>query len=512
MNVLLVNPNYGVQLIQGSVPLGLLSIATFLKERGFHVRLYDRNTEKVPLEEVLAAFSPHAAGVSVTTAQHLGDAVAISSQLRALEVPMVWGGNMASGIPELILREGSADYVVEGEGEITFCELLEAIEAKQGIAQIKGIVYLDASGCVCHTPDREFADLADLPIIDWSFIDPNKHFASHMHCKKMMHLYYSKGCPGRCAFCANEEFHRCTYRKRPNGYVISEIKELAEKYGMDGVSFADESFGMHKGDLYDLCGRLRALNLDIVWSCQTRLGHLKREDLQCMFDSGCRRIYYGVESGSPGMLERIHKPIDLSKIDREIRDCREIGISVISGFIIGFPDETEEELRDTVRLMLRLNTNQHQVTMFLPAPGSEFYRYLVEQGRLTQFQTLRTLVESKHATTYGSFANYSNVPARDLQVIQSFFQWRRLFGRYYEKSVPKGTQKNAPTYATALHTVLSSLSSVWKQGFFSTCRDMLSLIKIAFSVAWFTFAFPGVRKKYGLYMKNRRKSAKEHRS
>jgi len=497
MNVLLVNPSYGIQAYPATVSLGLLSIASFLKERGVHVRLYDRNVEKTSLEKVMQAFAPDAVGVSVITMVHIDDAAAVSRRVRARGIPVVWGGHMASIVPEMVLREGCADYVAVGEGEITFYELLQAIEAKRGIEQVNGIVCLDAAGHVQRTPERAFANLVDFSVIDWSFIDPENYFASHFCCKKMIHLYGSKGCPERCAFCFNEGFHHCKYRRRPNEYVIREIQALAAEHDFDGVYFIDESFGMHKGEMYDLCDRLRALNLGIVWGCQTRLGHLTLEDLQYMYDSGLRWMFFGVESGSPEMIERIHKKIDLTKIDREFRECKEIGISATCGIIIGYPDETEEQLRQTVQLMLRLDTALFQISTFIPIPGSELYNELVENGRLAPFQTLREWSGYGAATIHGVVANYSNVPTRDLHVIQGFFQWQRFFST-------NGIAKNTKAYKV----VLASIRSEGKRGFLYMCRDVLVSAKIFLTVVWYTFAYPGVRKKYGLtLLRNRKRRA-----
>jgi len=498
MNVLLVHPNCGFQPLPQSVPLGLMSIATYLKQRGCHVRVYDRNVEKLSLDKVVRAFRPDVVGVAVISMTHIHDGVAVSRRLRDDGIPVIWGGHMVSLIPDMILREGSADYAVLGEGEVTFYELIQAIQAKWEPAQcrqIKGIVYLDESGQARRTPEREFADLADFPVIDWSFINPQKYFAPRLGCKKTMYLYCSKGCPGRCAFCFNEGYHHRICRRRPNEYVIREIKELSTKYGLDGVTFADEMFGLNKKELYDLCGRLRDLEPGIVWGCETKLGHMNREDLQMMYDSGCRWIYFGVESGSPEMQERIHKGINLATIDRDIQNCREIGISSHCGIIVGFPDETEAQIRDSVRLMLRLNANLTQATIYYPIPGTEFCNYLVDSGRLTLPQTLWEW--GCFSPQAGMFANFPSVPTRDLRVIQSFFYWRS----FSQKNFPKG----AARYEFALNTIVASLRHIIRQGFLNMFRYIFSSAKVFSTVAWYAHAYPDIRKKYGLYAKETRK-------
>ena len=391
---------------------------------------------------------------------------------------------MAFAVPEMLLLEGAADYVVLGEGEITFHELLQAIEHKRDVAQIKGLCYLDEAGCVCRTPDREFADLADFPIIDWSLVDPRKYFSSVAFGKRRITLYSSKGCPKRCAFCSNESFHRRTYRKRPNEYVVSEIESL-KQYGLDNVHFCDEMFGVNKRDLYDLCDKLR--NLNISWSCQTGLCHLSREDLQHMYDAGCRWISFGVESGSPEMLKRMRKGINLEDINRDFQNCKEIGIMTAANAIFGLPDETEEQLRETVRLMLRIDASFCQVALFVPIPCTEFYDDLAKEGRLRLPETLR---EWGRYSILKDVVNYSQVPTKELYVLYCFFMWRSLF----RKDTSKGTRP----YGFVLSVAASARKMMLQHGLFGMFRYAFPLVGLFFTAAWYRFAYPGILRKYGL--------------
>jgi len=488
MKILLIHPNGGFRPSQPFTPLGMLSIATYLKQRGHQVRVYDRDVEKTPLKKVIQAFQPDVVGVSAISKRSVNDGIDVSRKFRGDGIPVVWGGHMATIAPELVLEEGVADYVVLREGEVSFYELLRAIELGGDVSQVKGIVYKDETGSVCRTPEREFANLADFPATDWSLVDPRKYFSPNIRCEKLTFVYCSKGCPGNCAFCYNKGFHRCQYRKRPNEIVVSEIRELAAKYGMDGVEFADELFGANKKELCDLCDRLRDLRL--VWGFQTRAGHLTREHYQYMYDAGCRWAFFGVESGSPDMLKRIHKDwINLETIDRDFQYCREIGISTYCAIIIGFPDETEDQLRDTVRLMLRLNADLYPVSMYYPNPGSEFYHELVERGRVSPMTTLRQ--KGNFFPTIGTHANYSNVPTRDLYVIQSFFNWRNFFHKDFTKDEVR--------YKFVRKSIVTSFNNMRKQGFFQMWYYVFSSARLFGATAWFRYAYPGVRKKYGLY-------------
>ena len=472
-------------------PLGLLSIASYLKERGYNVRLYDRCVERISLEAVIADFRPDAAGVTMLYTQSVHDGIEVSAFLQKKRIPVVWGGGMASALPEMVLREGNADYVVFSEGEISFHELLQAIEKKGSVEHIKGIAYLDESGVLRRTPEREFADLADFPVIDWSFVDPARYFEKHLDGSRMMWVYRSKGCPGKCTFCVNKRFNHSIYRRRPTEYVTSEIRELATRYGADTFGFSDETFCVRKDDLRSFCDSLRNLKLDFTWGCLTRIG-LDGGDLQYMYDSGCRWIFVGMESGSPEMLRRIHKNMDFNKIDEFFQSCREIGIRSLGSYIIGFPDETEEQLRDTVNMMLRNDASVYHMNIFTALPGTESLDYVVENGLLDPPKTLKEWGDYSLMTEI--MPRYSKVPEREFYVIQSFFFWRSFFSRT--------STAGRPSFDFALNLIRGTLGIIFRQNVFHVINGIFQASRRFFRVAWYNFAYPGIRKKYNLYKKN----------
>jgi len=493
MNVLLVKPSCGCESQVKSAPLGLLSIASYLKERGCCVHIYDRIMEKRSPEEAARAFWPDAVGVSVASTADVHDGVKVSRWFRKKGIPVIWGGQFASLVPEMVLKEGRADYVVMEEGEITFHELLRAIETKSGLAEVEGIAYLGQSGAVCRTPAREFADLADFPAIDWSLINPAEYFFpdTETGSEKMLCLYSSKGCPGHCAFCYNRLFHHSKHRKRPSGQVLAEMKELAEQYGMDGVYFVDDDmFGGNKSDLRDFCEQLRSLGLNVVWRCFANIGRLSSEDFRLMYEAGCRKIFCGLESGSPETLKCMRKTLNIATLENDVRSCHEAGIWTECSFVLGFPGETEGQLRDTVRLLLRLEPNltKFQILMYFPVPGTEKYIQLVEAGRLTPPRTLREW--GRHGAQEDMFDNFSDVPTRDLRVVQAHFYWK-MFTR-------KTNETGAARRKAVRRAFISLLRKISRQNFFNMFKFTLSSAKLFLTIAWYSHAYPGVRRKYGI--------------
>ncbi|MCL2194869.1 MAG: B12-binding domain-containing radical SAM protein [Oscillospiraceae bacterium] len=490
MKILLVCPNGGFYGMYQDWPMGLLAIASYLKQFGHEIRIYDRNVETVSLRRVVREFKPQISGVSVFTTNCVKDGLKVSAALKNMGIPVVWGGYVATIAPELVIAEHAADYVVINEGEVTFHELLQALERGWSLAEINGLAYRDASGQVHRTEPREFANLAKFQPTDWSLIRPQRYLSPFFCCNKLGHLYCSKGCPARCTFCMNESYHKCQYRKRPNEHVVQEIAYLAREHGMDGVRFADELFGANKAELYDLCDRIRALNLKVFsWGCQTRLGHFNREDLQHMHNAGCRWIFFGVESGCPDMQKRINKRIDLTKVVEQFEMCKEIGISVFCNFIIGFPDETKEQIKKSVQLAQRLESSWCSFVIFFPSCDSALERELIQRGQLQPLQSLRQL-SSKRMVYQGVSNNYSQVPTRDLLVVQSHFMWKSFFA--------KGDSAGMSRYSIATKSIKTMLRMMFSKGLLSLFGQVFTAARTFFGFAWYRFAYPKIRREYGL--------------
>ena len=346
MNVLLINPKTSGYTRSVTVPLGLLSIASYLSSCGNKVRLYDRTVEKENIKKTEERFHPDIVGVSLISYKSFSDALAVSEFFKGKGVPVIWGGPLASELPEAVLKNPCVDAVSIGEGEQTWYELVEAYRSGQkDLSTISGLALRAPDGSCCKTAERDFLDLGTLPDLDWRFIDVEKYFQTSYGCRKMLYLYAAKGCPHSCTFCYNKDFHRCTYRKRPLDAVLREIRYLVENHGMDGVYFADELWCRNVREMHETCDSLKSLNLPFVWGGQTRIGLFNEEDFAYMHDAGCRWIFFGVESGSPAILEKMNKRIAYGKIEQTFADCKKAGIVAIGSFIIGFPGETEEDVR-----------------------------------------------------------------------------------------------------------------------------------------------------------------------
>lgn len=488
MNVLFVNPMTSKYTRSVSTPLGLLSIATFLKSKGHTVKIYDRSVDKTGLETVISTFCPDVAGISLVSYKSIKDALAVAGEFKKNGLPVIFGGPLASELVEMTLDYDCVDVVSIGEGEYTWLELVDFYDGKiSGLEEIQGIAFKTRNGRVVRTEPRAFINLGVLPALDWSLINVPEYFQQSYGCKKMLYLYAAKGCPFSCAFCYNKEFHHCSYRKRPLEILLEEIRTLVTDYGMDGVYFADELWCTNRKEMIEICDKLKALNLDFVWGCQTRIGIFDAEDFRYMFNSGCRWIFFGVESGSKTVLEKINKKIDYDKIAATFRACRQADIACVGSFIIGFPDETVDDVKATIKLIKTLDTELINFNFLALVPGSEIYKDLIATGRYKEADNLEDFARKNPLDKLEY--NFSKIPDIDMKVIRAFFMWRS----FTAKNVP-GTE----SYGFAKKVISDAVNSVNTGDFinfaFSTFNAGMEFLKNAF----YAHCFPKIKRKYGL--------------
>ncbi|MCR5207679.1 MAG: B12-binding domain-containing radical SAM protein [Eubacterium sp.] len=487
MNVLLINPSTGYYSRALFNPLGLLSIGSHLKRIGHNVKLVDRCVSHDNLKKLIAEFKPGLVGVSLMSSRGLKDAIKVSKTVHSLGIPVAWGGAMPSMQHEICLENDYVDYVMFSEGEFTFEELIEVIEGKRNAQSVLSLCYKE-NGEIKRNADRPFADLADMPLSDYSLVDVDKYLLEYLGCERMIYMYSSKGCPCSCTFCSNNYFHKCTHRKRPNEYVIEELKYLTREHGVDGVFFSDELWVVKREDALDFCRRLKENDIHIRFGIQTRIGLFTKEDFQVLYDAGCRWAFFGIETGSREMMKRINKSINYDRIIPTYEELREIGITSIASFIIGFPGETVEQVKETVELLKVVNANLTPIYHFTPLPGTQLYNEVVASGQYKPAKSLKDL--SKFIATETLGQNLSEIPSTDLKVIRSCFEWRTFTRR--------DALAEEKAFEFAAEVIKSGLHAITQKGPVFFLIDGFKAFKEFSHVFWYSHAYPKIKKKYEL--------------
>lgn len=486
MKVLLINAGSLCVTQKPIMPLGLLSIATYLKENGHSVRLIDRTVENKNVEKEIKSFEPDIVGVSLITFMDYSDAIKLSEIAKKYELPVVWGGQTPSLAPEQALGTKVVDFVVVGDGEIAMLELMNAINDGTPLREIAGLVFYDGNEIV-RNEEREMVDLALFPIIDFTFIDPKKYLVRSFNCEKTLHIYSSKGCTGQCTYCYSPYFSKRLWRPRPIDYVVSEIKYLADHFDIDGITFADDIISPNEKYLSEFCKGMREGDFEVFWSCSLRADTCKKETLQMLYDSGCRSIFFGIESGSKKRQKTIKKNLDLDKTELTVNNCKEIGILTTTSFIVGYPGETEEELKDTIKYINKLNSDVKIAALYGVIPKSEMYEQLLEEKVIDAPQSHKEWEALLRIDKVGR--NFSKISDRELRVIQNYFLFRIITDKQGAND-----EKSRLWFKRLVHQTFDILKIGSFKALYMFILSGLRFLQIVF----YATMFPGVREKYGL--------------
>lgn len=383
-NILLVFPKTGIDLkgVNVQMPIGLMYVAAPLVEKRYEVTILDQRVEKDFFRKVRQSLEskPICVGVTTMTGSQILYALETAKFIRKnSQTPIVFGGVHPTLMPEQTLENDNIDIVVRGEGEITFEELINALDSKKPLREIKGISYKDGQ-IIHHNEEREFLDLDTLPPIPYELIDVKEYILPQIPGRRRsLDVYTSRGCPWSCIFCYNRSFNKSKYRTKNIDAVIREIEFLSKRYNLDSFYINDDTFFIDAQRSHYFCNRIIDKKIDLEWGCQgVRIDSLEKIDFDLLMKSGCRYLYIGIESGSKKILKYIQKQITIEQIKNIINRFSNSKIIAHYNFMVGYPIEGEEELFETMRLVdyiMKVDPKAHFSSFHLitPYPGTEFY-------------------------------------------------------------------------------------------------------------------------------------------
>ena len=326
-----------------AVPLGVYYVASVLKDNQYDVRILNwYNINKTPhkIREVLTAEAPDVIGFSILHANRWGgiEIARIAKQIDP-RVTIVFGGIGATFLWQHFLTHfREVDYVVIGEGEYTFLNLIQYLESdrSQALDTIRGIAFRQG-GQVTRTREAEaIGCLDDLPV-------PAKYFS-------YQHLSLTRGCAGKCNFCGSPQFWGNTVRFHTVDYFVEQIERLYRK-GVRFFYFSDDTFTVNMKRVIEICKKIIEKELDITWTAISRVDFVREEILYWMRKAGCIQISYGVESGSEKIRNFLQKKITNAKIQTAFALTQSYGIMARAYFIYGCPQETRQTIDETIALI-----------------------------------------------------------------------------------------------------------------------------------------------------------------
>jgi anaerobic magnesium-protoporphyrin IX monomethyl ester cyclase len=371
-------------------PLGLMSIAAYLEERGVEVDIIDCYGAPAGVDELAAdivARSPDAVGFSCTTSCFLqGYAIAERLKDKDDRITVIFGGAHASAVGPALLDDFPAiDYLVVGEGEVTFYELMSL--DRKSVASIAGVGYRHDGKGTISAVRQNIKDLDTLPFPAYHLLPgfPGRYYLPLFSYPTAPNtsIISSRGCPYQCSYCDRSVF-RTGFRANSPSYVHEHLQYLHRDFDIRHVFFYDDLFTFDRGRIESLCILKEKKRLPVTYNCIARLEHVDEELLVLLKRSGCWQVNFGIESGDPELLGKHRKGYALDEVQRKLLMVKNAGMRVKGLFMIGLPGETEQSIRRTIDYALSLPLDEINVTKFTPFPGAPVYKTIGEHGDFTE--------------------------------------------------------------------------------------------------------------------------------
>jgi len=375
-------------------PLGILYCATLLAENGVEVSILDQAAQGFSSRQTIQWIkreNPDILGFSVLLPS-FSEALNIAKQAKT-ENPnlvIVFGNYHATFNAERIIEKYPfIDIIVRGEGERTSLELVRCLEKGGNLKDVAGITFRNNDKAVSTVESPLLRDLDGLPIPDRNLIDARYSsdiFGIKVATKKFTSIVSSRGCPFGCSFCACTMFAHRLWRPRSVENILNELNFLQSE-GYEQFLFVDDNFTLNHKRVVKLCQKIRREKMDIEWFCDSRVDNCTYDMLREMAKAGCKLLYFGVESANQRILDYYKKGITPEQSRRAVRKARKAGIDVIVGsFIVGAPDETLEEIQNTLKFAHELDIDVPQLNVLGAFPGTATWNELVAKGYINEDQ------------------------------------------------------------------------------------------------------------------------------
>lgn len=416
MKILLINPPFHrlKEIRNIYLPLGIASLAAYCEKPGREIKLYnaenptdsEQNNPLVSgiellqssgsyyknledddfivwheIRQVIEEFKPDVVGVSVMTCK-FSPAIKLSAIVKEVspKSTLVWGGPHCSAEGfHTLEKEALIDYAIGQEGEIAFDSLLNYLEngeAKR--SELPSLIYRE-NGVVTQNKNSEL--IQDLDKLPFPKRDSDL-FQERYPDGSMSNIMASRGCPYRCTFCDSNQVWGRSVRPRSIQNILDEMKELKEQYGVKVINFSDDTFTLDRKFTIEFCTTLRESDLDLGWTCTTRLNALSEEVCTAMKSSGITSMSCGIESGSDAILKKMKKGLTVRIIKNGINLLNKHHIDWHAFMMVGLPYETIEDIQATRRLVQELNPTTVYLSIFTPYPGSVLFEDTKKLGML----------------------------------------------------------------------------------------------------------------------------------
>lgn len=391
MKVLLINPPYEGNIntwtpestnraIGAQPPIGIAYLASMLEKNGIAVSILDANALALDangIKDAVRRERPSIAGITAMTLISI-NATSVARLVKEVsDAVTVIGGPHVSLFQKETLESPCVDYAMDGEAEYSFLEFVRAMDSRSPIEHIPGMVYRKG-GDVIHNKIAIVEDLDTLPYPAVHLLPLERYsLANAKH--PFGSIVTSRGCPFKCSFCIRGPIDRFVRFRDPLN-VVDEIEYLIKDFGVREINIRNDTVTVKRPHIIGICEELLRRKIKIRWQGPTRVDCVDREMLFLMKKAGCHTVRYGIESGNDHVLERMGKGTTVKQIRDAVRWTKEAGIDIMAYFMVGYIDETENEIKDTIRFAKEIDPDGAIFSIGTPLPATELFNKAVERG------------------------------------------------------------------------------------------------------------------------------------
>jgi anaerobic magnesium-protoporphyrin IX monomethyl ester cyclase len=369
-------------------PLGLAYVGAALEKAGFQVQILDNYQLRTTLDFVkqeTKRLNPEIVGItcgSVTYRRCVEMAKVIKEVCPSCKV--VVGGWHASYLPDSVLENPEIDYAIVGEGERAMVELATQITKgsnEQAISEIPGVAFR-FNGKIVKNPPKLIEDIDSIPYPARHLLPMNIYDRriGYLKVEPVDVMNIQRGCPYECSYCETKKLWGSRCRAFSPRRVIAELEYMVEKFGSKGIYFIDDNFTINKERTIEICHLIKERKLDIQWACDTRVDLLSADLLKEMHEAGCRTIFFGIQSGSQRILDKLKTHTTREKIVEAFKLCRKADINIACSFMLGIPGETMADMQETYKFAKKLGPDWCTFYVFIGCPTSGLYDEVLQSG------------------------------------------------------------------------------------------------------------------------------------
>ena len=354
--------------------LGPIILATMMRNIGYNADTYFMKRKDI----IALNLNPDIIGISTITPT-APYAYKLADHYRKKGIPVIMGGPHVTFLPEEALEH--VDYVIMGEGEISFPKLIDSLNKGGSLKDVPGLAWKEHGRIYKNPLPPPICDLDSLPSPDFSLLHMNEIRFKNSLFRRKIPVQTSRGCPFDCNFCSVTGMFGKKYRYRSTEKIIEELRKYDPRENV--IFFYDDNFSANKKRTKELLQRMIDLNLKFNWSTQVRCDIAEDSELlDLMKKAGCNTLYIGFESIDPDSLKEMKKSQTVSDIKFAIKEIQKRNIHIHGMFVLGFDHDTPQKAKATIDFAIKNKIDTVQFMILTPLPGTVFFEEMKKQGRV----------------------------------------------------------------------------------------------------------------------------------